>query len=950
MEGYSLGSKSGSGIPDGISIIPSDFGGVWERSYQGNFKSPLTGYTIGLPDPITDQDTILTALGKLEAGNSAGLRGSGTLDKLAKFTPDGNTLGDSIFSDDGVDGTVDGKLQILGGLETNKITGTVTNMGMDDAGHLTPKVVVESIQQGSGVVVNNDDPQKPVISAVPQTAVGVSENLFFTADTINVAGMDFLRVSETDKGTTPEEIEVVNVNDDEKKFFAKDLLTDIYTAERFFAAGSYNANLTVSANSNAALKRFTVEIYAANADGVPFENPDTNAPVGDLGVRVLTVLTSSASTIESNDVVQFTLSGTVQTPLRLSAGGRLRFHVSGEKVGVQGGAFDVEVRYGNANNSYASFPQATTSSTVINVTPIAGATVSDALVALKAGSASLDASSEENYVPKFLGVDKALGNSQIFDDGVHVLVGEKTPEDPTAQLEVTGRISQVIPRFCTFFGRETGQNDTSDGSVGVGFASLKNNIGAFSVGVGYLAMKENKGGNATGIGYQAMEYNKGADSTGIGHLVMENNTGRNANAMGHSAGLNNTGDSLNVLGAFSATFNEGRNVTIVGHNSLTTFRPDTSKVQTITAVDVTNNEITIPNHGLGNAGKRVNLFYESTGGNIGGLTNPDTELFEIIDANTIQLVGRHISGPGNGVQTMTPQLPAFNDVIIVGNNIEPTKSGQTIIGSSNTVETVLKGVVNIATLGTASGAVTNIGVDANGDVVAGASGGGASGTLNRMAKFTPDGSTLGDSRLIDDGTSAWFNNQNSSVFFGEEAGLSSDLNDRGATAIGTRAGRDNVAGFNWTAIGSEAGEKDVTGSNWVAVGHNAARRNVDGTFAEEFTNGVYLGSGTKVGGTGVSNEIVIGFQADGAGSNTVVLGNNQIATTLLKGQVLIGETSSTDTTSQLEINGRVSQILPNFETMFGKDAGKNNTASGSTGFGNKCFRVQYWDILKWFWI
>jgi len=60
---------------------------------------------------------------------------------------------------------------------------------------------------------------------------------------------------------------------------------------------------------------------------------------------------------------------------------------------------------------------------------------------------------------------------------------------------------------------------------------------------------------------------------------------------------------------------------------------------------------------------------------------------------------------------------------------------------------------------------------------------------------------------------------------------------------------------------------------------------------------MYLGYNTKSGSDPaggedvIDNEIVIGYSAVGVGDNSVVLGNDSIVTTVLKGNVGIGTTS-----------------------------------------------------------
>ncbi len=146
--------------------------------------------------------------------------------------------------------------------------------------------------------------------------------------------------------------------------------------------------------------------------------------------------------------------------------------------------------------------------------------------------------------------------------------------------------------------------------------------------------------------------------------------------------------------------------------------------------------------------------------------------------------------------------------------------------------------------------------------------------------------------------------------FGNSAGLASTTNgywtavgaSAGAAsttgqfwgAFGFFAGKLNTTGNYWNAIGSNAGENNTGGSHWIAIGYGAARYYSGGTTAaSSFSNGVYIGKDAKVGAAGAQNEIVIGYEAEGVGSNSVVLGNDSIATTVLKGNVGIGTTSPT---------------------------------------------------------
>jgi len=76
------------------------------------------------------------------------------------------------------------------------------------------------------------------------------------------------------------------------------------------------------------------------------------------------------------------------------------------------------------------------------------------------------------------------------------------------------------------------------------------------------------------------------------------------------------------------------------------------------------------------------------------------------------------------------------------------------------------------------------------------------------------------------------------------------------------------------------------------VGKTAGRYIADGATANQTTNSsVFLGYNTKALADGDTNEIVIGYNATGIGSNSVVLGNDSIATTALKGNVGLNTTT-----------------------------------------------------------
>ena len=109
------------------------------------------------------------------------------------------------------------------------------------------------------------------------------------------------------------------------------------------------------------------------------------------------------------------------------------------------------------------------------------------------------------------------------------------------------------------------------------------------------------------------------------------------------------------------------------------------------------------------------------------------------------------------------------------------------------------------------------------------------------------------------------------------------------TANGVNALRNNTTGGFNTAYGVNALRNNTTGSNNTANGVNAGRFIADGVTDNSITNNsVFYGANTKALANNQTNQIVIGHDAIGLGSNTSVIGNT--STTLFRpyGNVAIG--------------------------------------------------------------
>jgi len=161
------------------------------------------------------------------------------------------------------------------------------------------------------------------------------------------------------------------------------------------------------------------------------------------------------------------------------------------------------------------------------------------------------------------------------------------------------------------------------------------------------------------------------------------------------------------------------------------------------------------------------------------------------------------------------------------------------------------------------------------------------------------------------------------------------------TAIGYQSINSlQISGGKNSGVGVNVLSSLSTGENNTAIGYEAGFYITGLNPLQTNTTSVFIGSSTRASANGNTNEIVIGYNADGNGSNTATLGNNSIVNTYLKGVVnstrqLITNTASTDA---LEINKtgtgfaiNVTAGVSNFQNVVAV-AGDFTSSVGVTGF------------------
>jgi hypothetical protein len=142
-------------------------------------------------------------------------------------------------------------------------------------------------------------------------------------------------------------------------------------------------------------------------------------------------------------------------------------------------------------------------------------------------------------------------------------------------------------------------------------------------------------------------------------------------------------------------------------------------------------------------------------------------------------------------------------------------------------------------------------------------------------------------------------------------------------AIGLNALLYTTSGGSNVVMGVDGLQHNTTGASNVALGYNAGSH-ITGGSTPNTTSGtsIYIGRDTKALADGQSNQIVIGYNAVGNGSNTATIGNSSITANYFTGSVNAGSfVKSGGTSSQfLKADGSVdssSYVTSNIYTANG---------------------------------
>ena len=279
-------------------------------------------------------------------------------------------------------------------------------------------------------------------------------------------------------------------------------------------------------------------------------------------------------------------------------------------------------------------------------------------------------------------------------------------------------------------------------------------------------------------------------------------------------------------------------------------------------------------------------------GNVGiGTTTPSTKLDvngdALINGITVGRGGGNIANnTADGYQALYLNTTGFNNT---ANGYQALRSNTT--GADNTANGLQALYFNTTgNYNTANGYqalfsnTTGNYNTANGMYALRANTTGSNNTANGLEALRSN--TTGANNAVNGFQALYFNTTGSNNTANGFQALFSNTTGGNNVANGLYALRSNTTGVSNTANGRDALYSNTTGSYNTANGMYAGRYIANkSTAATILNNSIMLGYGTSPLADNQTNQIVIGYDATGDGSNTATLGNTSITKTILRGNV-----------------------------------------------------------------
>jgi hypothetical protein len=310
----------------------------------------------------------------------------------------------------------------------------------------------------------------------------------------------------------------------------------------------------------------------------------------------------------------------------------------------------------------------------------------------------------------------------------------------------------------------------------------------------------------------------------------------------------------------------------------------------------------------------VNTFYQITY-TVTGRT-AGSFIIDFGGATTSSITATGAVGPRattTGTLVITPTSDFNGTIVLSIRSIAASSASVTFNSSAGTTTSQIR-ISSLATntfIGINSGTRNTTGIQNSfyGQAAGDANTTGANNSF--FGRASGNANTLGGSNSFFGSSSGLVNTTGSSnSFFGVSSGVSNTIGG-GNSFFGTTAGQANTTGNDNSFFGQNSGFANTTGINNTFIGRisgfnisSGSQNTFIGTEAGRYTgsgttamtsidNSIYLGFRTRgLNATGSTNELVIGYNVVGLGSNTTVLGNTFTTFGRWYGSLLLGTTTN----------------------------------------------------------
>lgn len=445
------------------------------------------------------------------------------------------------------------------------------------------------------------------------------------------------------------------------------------------------------------------------------------------------------------------------------------------------------------------------------------------------------------------------------------------------------------------------ENIGGDENTSIGSGALSSNVsGIRNTAIGRSALTTNIGGSNTAVGFEALKMNtSGVGNVALGVFALQNNTGTNNTGIGlYALNFKLSGNANISIGAEAGSyFGSG----VIQDSELTTannciFIGKGTKPQNNNCT----NEIVIGDTTLGNGSNTVTIGNASVNSvYFGGAGNAVAYCLIVSSENDSYFNSIRV---GKGAGGVTSNTVVGKDAFVTNSTgTQNTAIGNLALNLNTSTNNVavgfkslqLNGVGNTNTAVGSESLMSNAGGDEN--VAIGYR------TLNLATsgiKNTAVGKEAMGNTITTLGNNVAVGYRSLYVNVGEKntgvGNLTLTANDAGTlnVAMGYEALRANIDGNRNTGIGFSALGSNTLGNQNIGIGTNAGLLTAASAANATSDFCIYIGNDTKSSLDNNNNEIVIGYNATGNGSNTVTIGASTIVKAFIRGRLNLPDLTS----------------------------------------------------------